>query len=38
MESLDFTLVLGQKNGDLSQAFSSFGNVEVRDFCTQKEI
>lgn len=38
LQDLDFTLVLGQLNKELAQAFSSFKNVEVKDFCTQSEI
>lgn len=35
---MDFVIVLGQLNQYLKNQFSAFANVEVRDFCSQKEI
>lgn len=38
LKKLDFTIVLWQLNQELKSQFSCFENVEVKDFCTQKEI
>lgn len=38
LQRLDFTLILGNLNGDLGQAFEKFSNVKIRGFCSQTEI
>lgn len=38
LRELNFVVVLWQLNQDLKNQFLSFQNVEVKDFCTQKEI
>lgn len=38
LQVMDFVIVLGQLNQYLKNQFSAFANVEVRDFCSQKEI
>lgn len=38
LRQLNFVVVLWQLNQDLKAQFLSFQNVEVKDFCTQKEI
>lgn len=38
LQRLDFTLILGNLNGDLGQAFENFSNVKIRGFCSQTEI
>jgi hypothetical protein len=37
-KNFHFTVILGKLNTQLKSDFEAFSNVEVREFCSQKEL